>query len=244
MKGLIYKEFLLGKKNYIGFVVFAIGIACLGILVGLGTRFGNLQDYTVEDITLYYNMFVYFTYIVLLLASAELCISIDRDKTRGWKKIEFTMPISAKKRVGAWYLTGGMVLAGCFLVGLMNAGLMTLMFGKFMTGDILKNMVLILLGFTAVLLLILPLYQRFPGKTLERTWSTMVIVCTIVGLIISFVILYKYDEPEQLRAFFKNIIRKVGEFIDGFFFLSPIIMPLLLIGSFALSVHWYQRRGK
>lgn len=244
MKGLIYKEFLLGKKNYLGFLAFGIGVAILGVLVGLGTRFGNLQDYTVEDKAYFYNVFVYFTYVVLLLVAFEICISVDRDKRSGWKKIEFIMPVSAVKRVGAWYLTGGMLLAGCFLVGLMNTGLMTLMFGHFMTGNMLMNMVLILLGFMAVFLLVLPLYQRFDGKSLERTWSTMVVVCAIAVLIVTLVIELKYDDPEQLRAFFKSILGKAKEFIDGFFFLSPIIMPLLLMGSFALSVRWYQRRDK
>lgn len=244
MKGLIYKEFLLGKKNYLGFLAFAIGMACLGILVGLGTRFGNIQDYAVEDKARFYNIFVYFTYVVLLLMAAEICISIDRDKISGWKKIEFTMPVSPIKRVGAWYLTGGMILAGCFLVGLMNTGLMALMFGQTITAAMLKNMVLILLGFMTVLLLILPLYQRFSGKMLERTWSIMVIVGGIVVLIVTLVIYFKYDDNEQLGAFFKSIVEKVGEFADGFFFFSPIIMPLLLMGSFVLSRRWYQRREK
>ena len=244
MKGLIYKEFLLGKKNYLGFLAFAIGMACLGILVGLGTRFGNIQDYAVEDKARFYNIFVYFTYILLLFATAELCISIARDKTSGWKKIEFTMPVSPIKRVGAWYLTGGMVMAGYFLIGLMNTGLMALMFGQTITAAMLKNMVLILLGFMAVLLLVLPLYQRFDGKTLERTWSTMVIVGGIVVLIVTLVIYFKYDDNEQLGAFFKSIVEKVGEFADVFFFFSPIIMPLLLMGSFVLSRRWYQRREK
>ena len=121
---------------------------------------------------------------------------------------------------------------------------MALMFGQTITAAMLKNMVLILLGFMAMLLLVLPLYQRFDGKSLERTWNTMVVVCAIVVLIVALVIGLEYDDPEQLRAFFKSIVEKAKEFIDGFFFLSPIIMPLLLIGSFALSVRWYQRRGK
>lgn len=244
MKGLIYKEFLLGKKNYLGFLAFAIGMACLGILVGLGTRFGNIQDYAVEDKARFYNIFVYFTYVVLLLMAAEICISIDRDKISGWKKIEFTMPVSPIKRVGAWYLTGGMVLAGCFLVGLMNTGLMALMFGQAVTGTVLKNMALILLGFLTVILLILPLYQRFSGKMLERTWSIMVIVGGIVVLIVVLVIGLKCDDPELFRAFLKNILRKAKELIDILFSLLPIIIPLLLIGSFTLSVRWYQRREK
>ena len=244
MKGLIYKEFLLGKKNYLGFLAFGIGVAILGVLVGLGTRFGNLQDYTMEDKNYFYNMFAYFTYVLLLLVSAESCTSIARDKTSGWKKIEYTMPVSAVKRGGAWYLVGGMVLAGCFLAGLMNTGLMALMFGQAVTETIIKNMALILLGFVMVFCIILPLYQRFDGKSLERTWCTMVVVCAIVVLIVALVIGLKYDDPEQLRAFFKSIVEKAKEFIDGFFFLSPITMPLLLIGSFALSVRWYQRRGK
>ncbi len=244
MKGLIYKEFLLGKKNYLGFLAIGIGVAILGVLVGLGTRFGNLQDYTMEDKAYFYNMFAYFTYVLLLLVSAESCTSIARDKKSGWKKIEYTMPVSAVKRVGAWYLTGCMLLAGCFLVGLMNTGLMALMFGQAVTGTVLKNMALILLGFLTVILLILPLYQRFDGKALERAWGIMVIVCAIAVLIVMLVIGLKYDDPELLRAFFNNILRKAKELIDILFSLSPIIIPLLLVGSFTLSVRWYQRREK
>lgn len=245
MKGLIYKEFLLGKKSYLGFLALVVGVGILGILVGLGTRFGNIQDYTVQEKSVFFNIFVYFTYVVLLLASAEICRSIDRDKTSGWKKIEVTMPVSAKKRIGALYLTGGMVLGGCFLIGLMNAGLMTLMFGQSMTCTTFKNMVLILLGFVVGLLVIIPLYQRFPSKSIERTWNIVIIVLSVVVLIVTLVIVFKFqDSPEQFEAFANNLLMKAKEFADGFLCLSLIIIPLLIVGSFALSVRWYQRRDK
>lgn len=244
MKGLIYKELYLSKKNYIALLAVILGVVLLGILVGLGTRVGNLKNYAEEDKAYFFYMFVYATYAAVLAFVLEIFWSIENDRKSGWRKIEYTMPITAKKRVGVWYLTSAMVLGCCLLIGLMNAGLMALMFGQTITASILKNMVIILLVVIVIPLVAMPLYQRFSAKTMEVVLTVLLIIFMIAFLVFTTVVENMYETKEQSDAFFNNLGNKIGIFFDWFLYLSPIIIPLLIVGSFSLSVRWYQRRGK
>ena len=49
MKGLLYKEFILGRKNYLAFLALAFVCALLGVLVCLSMICGNLQSVPTED---------------------------------------------------------------------------------------------------------------------------------------------------------------------------------------------------
>lgn len=242
MKGLIYKELILGKKNFIALLAVAIGVVSLGILVGLGTRFGNLKDFAVEDKARFFNIFVYATYSLVLAFVVEIFVCIERDKASGWREIEYTMPISAKERVGSWYLICAIMLAGCLLLGVTNVGVIALVFGQAITGSILKNMVCILLGVMVVPLVGIPIYQRFTAKSVERFWNVVVTVGILALGIVMMIILIKSKDEEAVNAVLDNIVEKVGDFFNGFCYLSPVIMPLLMVGSFTLSVRWYQRR--
>lgn len=242
MKGLIYKELILGKKNFIALLAVAIGVVSLGILVGLGTRFGNLKDFAVEEKARFFYIFVYATYSLVLAFIMEIFACIERDKASGWRKMEYTMPVSAKERVGSWYLICAIMLAGCFLLGVTNVAVMALVFGQAITGSILKNMVTILLGVMLVPLAGIPIYQRFTAKSVERFWNVLATVGLLALLVGMMVILIKTKDEELIDAVFDNIVEKVGDFFSGFCYLSPVIMPLLMVGSFTLSVQWYQRR--
>ncbi|MBR4085954.1 MAG: ABC-2 transporter permease [Lachnospiraceae bacterium] len=244
MKGLIYKDLFLGKKNYIVLLGLTLGVVFLGILVGLGTRFGNLKDYSVEEKAYFFYMFVYATYAMVLLFTTEIFTSIEKDKKSGWKKIEYTMPITAKKRVGAWYLTCGMILGCCVLIGLLNAGLMAFMFGQTITVAIFKNMAIILVSVMVIPLVGIPLFQRFSAKTLEIALSVLLIIVAIALIVFLIVIEMTCENEELFRAAINNLLNRAGVLFEWFLYLSPIIIPLLIVSSFALSVRWYQRRGK
>ena len=244
MKGLIYKELYLSKKNYIALLAVILGVVLLGILVGLGTRVGNLKNYAEEDKAYFFYMFVYATYAAVLAFVLEIFWSIENDRKSGWRKIELTMPITAKKRVGAWYLTCAIVLGCSLIVGLLNAGLMAVMFKQSITADIIKNMAIILLVVIVIPLVAMPLYQRFSAKTMEVVLTVLLIIFMIAFLVFTTVVENMYETKEQSDAFFNNLGNKIGIFFDWFLYLSPIIIPLLIVGSFSLSVRWYQRRGK
>jgi len=154
------------------------------------------------------------------------------------------MPITAKKRVGAWYLTCGMVLGCCVLIGLLNAGLMAFMFGQTITVAIFKNMAIILVSVMVIPLVGIPLFQRFSAKTLEIALSVLLIIVAIALIVFLIVIEMTCENEELFRAAINNLLNRAGVLFEWFLYLSPIIIPLLIVSSFALSVRWYQRRGK
>lgn len=244
MKGLIYKEFYLNKKNYMALLAVVLGLVVLGVMVGLGTRVGNLKDYAEEDKAYFFYMFFYAIYAAVLVFVLEIFWSIENDRKSGWRKIEYTMPITARKRVGAWYLTGAIVLGCSLLIGLANAGLMAIMFKQTITVDMFKNMVIILLVVSVIPLVGMPLYQRFSAKTMENAITVLLLIILVAYLIFMAVASNICKNQEQLDAFLDKLGYKIGIFFDWFLYLSPIIIPLLIVGSFTLSVRWYQRRGK
>lgn len=238
MKGLIYKELFLGKKTYIGFLAVALGLAILGILVSLGIRYGNIQDMAADEVTRMFQMFVYFTYGSLLVTIGEDFFAIERDKVKGWRKLEYTMPVTAKKQMAARYLTAGIVLIGCFVLGLINGGVMALMFRRTFTNTMFKNMVIILLLVMVSFLVETPQYQYFSFNAVTFIYSAiMMVVCMVFA--IGFCM-----EEGILREIYNYVWKNAGRFLDGFLYLSPLIMPVLLAVSFFLSVKAYQRREK
>lgn len=238
MRGLIYKELFLGKKNYIGFLAVALGLALLGVLVGLGIRYGNIQDLEAEEVTRFFQMFVYFTYVILLFSIAENCSAIERDRVKGWRRLEYTMPVTAKKQMAVRYLTAGIVLITGFVLGLINGGVMALVFRRTLTTTIFKNMVIILLLAMVSFLVEMPQYQGFSFRAVTFIYSAiMMVVCMLFGISL-------YMEEGILVEIFNYVWKNAGRFLDGFLCLSPLIMPVLLAVSFFLSVKAYQRREK
>lgn len=238
MKGLIYKELFLGKKTYIGFLAVALGLAILGILVSLGIRYGNIQDMAAEEVTRFFQMFVYFTYGILLFTIGEGFFSIERDKVAGWRKLEYTMPIPAKTQMTVRYLTAGIVLIACFVLGLINGGVMALLFRRTFTGTMLKNMVIILLLAMVLFLVGMPQYQGFSFRAVTFTY-TAIMVAVCMPFTISL-----YMEEGILWEISNYVWKNAGRFLSGFLYLSPLIMPVLFAVSFFLSVKAYQRREK
>lgn len=236
MKGLIYKELFLGKKTYLGLLAVALGLALLGILVGLGIRYGNIQDLPAEEVTRFFQMFVYFTYGILLFTIGEDFFAIERDKVKGWRKLEYTMPIPAKTQMAVRYLTAGIVLIACFVLGLINGGLMALMFRRTLTATMFKNMVIILLLAMVLFLVGMPQYQGFSFRAVTYIYTfIMMVVCMLFGISL-------YMEEGILREIYNYVWKNAGRFLDGFLYLSPLIMPVLFAVSFFLSVKAYQRR--
>lgn len=238
MKGLIYKELFLGKKSYISFMGIAAGLMLLGILVGASTRWGNLHEPVQEgsdEIVSYFQAFVYFTYAVLLCMFSEGLFSVHRDRSCHWNILEYTMPVSAGKQMAVRYLTNAIVMGCGFLIGLVNACLMGLLFGQSITGVMMKNLLIMFLVALLVFWVGMPFFQSFSFLAIVNTLS----IITIVGGIVFSIRIIK--EPEVINIFMDDrIIRS----FDTFFYLSPIVMPLVLAVSFTLSVKFYQRREK
>ena len=238
MKGLIYKELFLGKKTYFGILAVALGLALLGVLVALGIRYGNIQDMEAEEVTRMFHIFVYATYGIIVFFVWEGFFAADRDKVAGWRRLEYTMPITAKKQIGARYLTSGILLLISFLLGLINGGVMAFLFRQTFTGTLFKNMVIILLLVMVVFLAGMPQYQGFSSRVVTVVYMVVIAIASYAFMIAS------ETSKGILWEISVYVMENADRFLNGFLYLSPLIMPVLLTVSFFLSVKAYQRREK
>lgn len=235
MKGLIYKELFLGRKSYLSFLGIVAGLMLLGILVGAATRWGNLQEVELKEINGYFQIFVYATFAAALCMFSEELFSVHRDRVCHWNVLEYTMPLPAWKQMAVRYLTSVMVLGSCFLLGLINAGIMMILFKQSLTGVMVKNLLIMLLVTFLLFCVGMPLFQRFSFRTIVNVLSILSVIACIVFII------WMVKDPEILEVLMDDrIIRSLAPFL----YASPVVMPLLLTGSFALSVKFYQRREK
>ncbi|MBP3337801.1 MAG: ABC-2 transporter permease [Lachnospiraceae bacterium] len=243
MKGLLYKEWCLGKKTFALFLTLSMVFTVLGILVFLSTMYGNLKTWPETEpgsIKVFATMFSYVPYILILFVATSVNQGIFMDCESGWMKYSYTLPQKPIVIVGTKYLYGLIVFACSFIFGLINAGFICLMSGEKFTLDLVRNLIVILVAAICELAVVTPLAIKFKSG---RTLSTVGAVFVMGVYILSGYIMVKLDEkyPETATEIIKNIFDKAMDIIG---MLSiPIIVVLLMISVF-VSCKLYQRREK
>ena len=142
-------------------------------------------------------------------------------------------------------MLGGMIMGIGFCAGLLNSVVMALAFGQSITGTMFKDMLLILLGGVLILLIGIPIYQRFSAKSIERFWNVLFVVGVLAFFLGFVIMLLIVKDLEQMRVLFNNFSRVICSFLKQILDFAPFmlpLLPLLMVGSFTLSVRWYQRR--
>lgn len=142
MRGLLYKEWLAGRKSFVLFFVISAIFSILGILVFLSMICGNLKNMVENDpdiVNMFGRIFMYVPYILLLL-SAEGCVgNVYADYKSGWHTYSYTMPMGTKKLVGAKYIMTLCVYGIAFLAGLLNSAIIVLMSDVKFTMEVLEK---------------------------------------------------------------------------------------------------------
>ena len=247
MKGLLFKEFYLTRKTYLGLLGVFLGMALLCILAALSMICGNLQDIMTEfpeEVNGYFQMFVYAPFAVSVFSVAVGEDSVFKDYTSGWMQYCYTSPVPAAKMVGVRYLTVVIIAIASLVLGLGSAGIVSLILDEPITGGILKNMLVILMVAIGYSFLDIPLALRF--KTAQAVQSK-VGVAFIIIYIVAFGWFFKKSEQlkgEALDQYMADMMEKAVNIRDMLLPLAPIIMLVLFAVSFTISIKLYQRREK
>ena len=247
MKGLLFKEFYLTRKTYLGLLGVFLGMALLCILAALSMICGNLQDIMTEfpeEVNGYFQMFVYAPFAVSVFSVAVGEDSVFKDYTSGWMQYCYTSPVPAAKMVGVRYLTVVIIAIASLVLGLGSAGIVSLILDEPITGGILKNMLVILMVAIGYSFLDIPLALRF--KTAQAVQSK-VGVAFIIIYIVAFGWFFKKSEQLKGEAFdqyMADMMEKAINVRDMLLPLAPIIMLVLFAVSFTISIKLYQRREK
>jgi ABC-type transport system involved in multi-copper enzyme maturation permease subunit len=178
VKGLLYKEWCLGKKRFFVYLLLAVLLSVLGILVSLSYQFGNLQGKDAADV----RMFFYIPYLILLF-SAELCLqSVYRDYESGWMKYSYTMPLALGKAVGARYLTCMLLLVFSFVYTLVYSVILGAVSTiSYRAGD-LKNQLLLLAVACLLIGVFLPMAFHFQTGRIVSAIAVGLLVVSYMGI--------------------------------------------------------------
>lgn len=248
MRGLIYKEFYLGRKTYLAFFALTVLFTILGILVCVSMICGNLQEAVAKDHSMkayYAEIFTYVPYLLFLCSVTGSNQSIFRDYEAKWMTYSYTLPTEGKVAVGVRYLAGLIIMAAGFLYGLVNAGIISVLTEIPVTTEVVKNMVVILLAACVCYAWMVPLAMKY--KTANAVAVRVILVGAVFYAIFVVMMIYIELQGEEVANRFYDSLFHIGTYTgvrDGVFLFSPLLMIAVLGFSYYISVRVYQRREK
>jgi hypothetical protein len=234
VKGLLYKEWCLGKKLFGGFLLLTVLFSMLGILVSLSLQFGNLKGESDAIV----RIFFYVPYLILLF-SADICLqSVYRDYASGWMNYSYTMPTNSGKAVGARYLTGAILFGFSFVYNLVYSVILgAVSTVSYRAGD-LKNQLLLLAAACLLFGFFLPLSFHFRTGRSVSAIAIGILAVVYVGTGVVMIILVQNGSDLQ------EILQKA----ESLQYMGMIIcLPAAAVGialSFRCSCRIFERREK
>lgn len=164
----------------------------------------------------------------LILMGMLVNTLIAYDEHDKWERLVLTMPVSRKQYVTAKYLMG-LTLQGTVL--LLTAGahaLQLVLAGKFVWEAFQMDLVILLVIASAAPSLMLPFVFRNGSE--KGRMAYLIVIGTVFGLAAAgSIILKKLDLMHRQVAFPGGL-------------LVVVLVVLLYLGSWALSVRWYEKR--
>jgi hypothetical protein len=234
VKGLLYKEWCLGKKLFGRFLLLAVLFSVLGILVSLSLQFGNLKG----ESDAFVRLFFYVPYLILLF-SADICLqSVYRDYASGWMNYSYTMPTNSAKAVGVRYLTGALLFGFSFVYNLVYSVILGSVSTISYQSEDMKNQVILLAVACLVFGVFLPLAFHFQTGRSVSAIAVGILAVAYTGLGVVMMILMENGAnlPEVLQK--AESLQNKG---------MIVCLPAAAVGialSFRCSCRIFERREK
>jgi hypothetical protein len=234
VKGLLYKEWCLGKRLFVGFLLLAVLFSVLGILVSLSLQFGNLKG---EDDT-FVRIFFYVPYLILLF-SADICLqSVYRDYASGWMNYSYTMPMNSVKAVGARYLTGALLFGFSFVYNLVYSVILGSVSTISYQAEDMKNQVILLAVACLVFGVFLPLAFHFRTGRSVSAIAIGILAVAYTGSGVAMMILVENG------ANLAEVLQKTERLQNKGMIVCLLLMAVGIALSFRCSCRIFERREK
>lgn len=226
MCGLLYKDFLLIRKNIIiGFLSIAGGML-VAIIFILGMNIGNFGE--LKELDEVYNLFFKGTIYSVCLAGVTVALSssssIEEDHKAEWYKVLYSSPINVWQEICSRYIVAFSVntimsiWAGCLLPMVYMAGNETFGFNEFKT-----VLYCWLIGILAILIR-LPIDIIFSAKT------SVVISGSILGILaIAITVWLILEENTEI------IIETIAGWINWIYDHGIFVVIAVVVTSFFAS---------
>ena len=257
MRGLLYRELYISRKNYIGNIVAQLAATVLVLLVRLSLRCGNLANIeSVEEVNeITFFMFSYMLPFVYFFLLFDKSVHIS-DIQSHYQLLSYTLPVTPLKQAAAKYI----IKTVLFLYGLALSILNVFLVEKIMpppenamdmgNGAILNMYAPVFL--IAMAMLLVDTYQTplmlccRKNQTIHAAGSLFVIPPILLLLIVSWFMgaYIKNHSPEDMLTLLDSMVDKVTHAINILPAVSPLIFVVLLAAGFGLSSLAMKRREK
>lgn len=260
MKGLIYRELYLARKQYLFSALILAMFLLLLYLVELSIHCGNLAKLdasTLEGVksTVYY-IGMYFTPILCASFLAEGTVPVADYKSR-WRGFSYTLPVSEMQYAAVKFSVKLMFLAIGFGVSLANAAILSAVSDRSLKRNAVRTILLILTVFTWYFIALqTPIAVRFRSdKDLTRFQGMSALVAAVLyfgcgSWLASRMVAVEeassareeLELSEQMMQIMDPILDTVLDVYEMLLDLAPLLFAFAVLLGFALTVRQLKRR--
>ena len=226
MSGLLYKDFILIRKNIIVGLVSIAGGVLFAIIFILGMNIGNFQEF--KELPDVYNLFFKGTIFTLCLGGISVALtsssSIEQDHKAEWYKVLYSSPINIWKEIFSRYIMAFLVnTLMCTWAGVLLPFVYMVGNEKFGFVEFKTVIYCWIIGILVILI-------RLPIDIVFSARMSVVISCSLMFIfLVAFMVwLTGLQEMEQM------IITAVG-WIDWIYNHAVLLVTAVVVASFAFS---------
>ncbi len=260
MKGLIYRELYLARKQYLLSSLVLVLFLLLLYLVELSIQCGNLAKLdaaTLQGVkSTVYNIGMYFTPVICASFLSEGTVPVADYKSR-WRGFSYTLPISEMQYTAVKFSIKLLVLALGFSVSLANAAALSAMSDCSLKWNAVRTILLILTVCTWYFITIqTPIAVRFRSdKDLTRFQGMSTLVVVVLYFVCGIWLASRMVEveksssaqdelelSEQMMQIMNPILETVLDVYETLLDLAPLLLILAVLLGFALTVLQFKRR--
>lgn len=254
MKGLIYRELYLARKNYIFGAVSYLAFMLFGTLIRMSMDFGNLSKLSAEN----YSMLDAASYrIFTLLPSALLFFSLMgdggvtvSDYASKWNVYACTLPVGEKKRAAVKFIIKAAAMAAALVLSIINAAAVCALCGKDLGLDTLRWIFAIMLIACCISCAAVPLLVKYRSSNAAALRITAVCIAAAVAGTIALKNSMNgfleenasLGEEAASLLFADKLISKAEKARDILFAASPVIIAAAFALGMIFTVRFLKRR--
>lgn len=252
MRGLIYKELILSKKNFLVMGGMALGFLAIEIMIFLSTYYGNLakMDDVEDQRAVFFSLFLLTMSIIFFGVFGDNGVTESDFKTK-WYMFGYTLPVSEYKlaaiKVGKIFVG---TVAGLIL-SLMNLVLLSGLSGEKIEKAYVYYMMAVGFGFLLVNCIAMPLVYRFRK---EKTAFLVLTVLYAVVMAAAMLFMKNYTKsfaakhPELTEdqidgALGNEMLAMLKSFIAHWGWTIPLLIVAVTAVSYLCTVKAMKRRG-
>lgn len=202
MKGMIYKDFILTKKQIIlGFIYFLISIVVL-VMIQLSMQFGNIAKMgNPEELNSIRYIFRYVPPVIILIDLVFLSIlPFSKDEICGWNKYCFSGPVTNRMMIRERYLFSAVLMLTAYVSGLIYVLIFSVISGDRFNLNMLRNLTILLLTAVCYVNISIPFNLIITDKKTRNIITAFFSIIIYGGFMVySFSIIQELDGQENVE---------------------------------------------